>query len=423
MVASQKDPRSGGQRYTVAVVPRLLTATALACCFGCEPPPETLGPEVRGGDRPRLPPWGELEPAWPELEPLPAELDMPPWLSMPEPGRVVVSWRTVEPTTGRVRFGASPDYDRVLVSYDLDHLHHLDLGALDPATTYHYELSIDGTDARRRGVFVTPGGNRVRFVHFAEMHAPSSSGHAAAFSDAIRAFRPHVVVESGDMLDDGDNLDHWRAYMRDSAAWISNVILLPAQSNHVTGTDGNVNLRDLFVLPGNERWYPTRFGPVEILTVDSTYGGHPELETEETVWLRDRVAAAHDGVDDPSFVIAAWHYPACSSSYSSRAASREWVMDHLIDALFEGGGADLVLTGHDKYYERSLIDGTLPHITSTIALISPSTTGNNHTRCTPLVTDTTSRAVPFFVATPWRLEATVLSDDHAVIDELAIQRR
>lgn len=398
-------------------IPRLLILGALIVHF------PACGEGGDQGDRPDAYIGTEEDPAWPELQPLVAPFDFGPWLTMPEPGHIVVSWATTADRTGTVRFGTEPDdLDQSAATSSLDNVQHVAIGPLEPGTPYYYEVEVGGVT--RGGVFTTPGRDSWRFIHQAEFHSPTMNVFVALWADAIRAFRPHVVVESGDMVDNGDNPDHWRGYFRTAAPWISNVILLPAGSNHVKGADGNAFLKALFVLPGNERWYPTRYGAVQFLTLDSTFDSSADIEADEPAWIADEVAAAHDGDDDPEFLIAAWHYPACSSSYASRNQLRSWIMTHFIDTMRASGGIDLALVGHDKYYERSIITGGpgIVHVQSNIGKRSPSDPGNNHPDCIPVVTNTSTLSVPFFTVEPGRLSARVLDAEGAEIDSFVIEK-
>ena len=369
---------------------------------------------------------------WPTHVDLPEEFDFPPWLTMPEPNRIVVSWRAVEPSTGTVRFGTSTAYDQSVSSSKEGRLHHVDLGRLEPATQYYYEVEIDGTGARRAGTFQTPGASNWRFVHIGEFHAPSMSRFVARSAEAIRAFQPHVIVESGDMVDSGSKLDDWRSYFRTSAPWISNAIFLPIGSNHVRGSNGNRYLRELFILPNNERWYPTRWGNVQFLTMDSTYDKDVNgIDTDQLDWLAEQTAFAHDGVDDPAFLVATWHYPACSSSYDSRDDDRDWVMENFVRTFVDNGGLDMALVGHDKYYERSIIEiddeegdeHRIVHVQSNVGKIKPGSEGKNRKECTPVVTNTDTRSLTMFTVEPSRISGQVVDDEGEEIDSFVVERR
>ena len=389
-------------------------------------------PAVPDSSRPFIDPWSPNATVtatppplsgWPELQPLPAELDMPPWLNMPLANRIVVSWRTVDVSSGTVHYGKTPEYGETAATTALDELHHVDLGVLPEASQFYYEVRIDGTNVAYRGSFVTPGSQSFRFLHLGEFHADSHELEIAQFAEVIRDFEPHVIVESGDMVNDGNKLSEWRSYMRTSAPWISNVILLAAGSNHVDGFGGNKNLQDLFVLPNNERWYSTRYSQVQFFTLDSTYGIlNLDITLIQPGWVGTESALAHDGVDDPTFVVGAWHYPACSSQYSSRTTARVWVQSNLIRSFTDNGGIDLVLVGHDKYYERSTVTGGIVHVQSNIGKISPGDPGNNHPDCSPQVTIRDTRAVVFASVNGTELDAFVLDENGVEIDAFSISK-
>jgi hypothetical protein len=363
------------------------------------------------------------DPAWPPHAPLPPELDFPPYLTLLDATTVVVSWRTTDVTTGSVRHGTTPTaLGSEVASSTPGNVHHVTLANLAPETAYYYEVAIAGTSVARPGVFVTPGASRWRFIALGEYHAPSFSTSVGAFADSIRAFRPHVVVESGDMVDDGDDITHWRSYMRASAPWISNVLLLPAHSNHVSGTAGNAHLLDFFVLPNNERWYETRYGQVQFVTLDSHASGNEDTETDQVPWAGGVAAAAHDGVDDPTFLIAMWHHPACSSQYASRAGSRIWVQDHLVKAFADNGGLDLILAAHDKYYERSTITGDIVHVITNIGSISPEIPGQNHPSCTAMKTERNTRSTALITVDGATLSAQVIDDFGDEVDRFTITK-
>ena len=363
-----------------------------------------------------------VDPAWPADAALPAEFDFPPYATLFAPDFVVVSWRTMTPTSGVLRIGKTDALGTEIPTTTAANLQHVSLTNLAPATAYYYEVSIDGTSAVRKGVFVTPGHTQWRFLASGEFHAPSESSGVSAFADEIRNFRPHVIVESGDMVDDGNDITHWRSYLRTAAPWISNVLLLPAHSNHVNGGGGNGLLRDYFVLPNNERWYTTRYSQVEVFTIDSTNDVNADVMTTEVPWLATEAAAAHDGTDDPTFVIAAWHHPACSSFYSSRASSRGWVQTNLVGTFKANGGVDLILAAHDKYYERSTITGGIPHVITNIGNISPSTPGGNHPDCTVEKTLLTSRSTGLFTVDGNTITAKIIDETGTELDAFTLQK-
>lgn len=363
---------------------------------------------------------------WPDDSPLPPEFASPPWLTMPEPGRIALGWRTVAPETAVVVLASAADGIGTTIAAPLPAtLHHVDLGVLPAATTFRYRVVLAG-GAAREGVFTTPGLDEWRFVHLAEFHAPTQSDEVARFAGAIRAFQPQLVVESGDMMNRGDDDQEWLDYLHTSRPWISNVIFLPAHSNHVNGVAGNPILTALFELPNNERWYTTRYGAVEFVTLDSTYDGDAPDIASQPAWIEGSMAASRDAPDPPVFTVGAWHYPACSSHYASRAPQRRWVIDNLVAAFVAAGGLDLVLVGHDKYYERSILTvGGLhvPHVMANAGKLAPSREADNAPECSPIVTDTDTRSLVMVGVAPDRMEARVIDQEGAILDELTVEPR
>jgi hypothetical protein len=374
-------------------------------------------PELPGGAASAL--------AWPADSPLPPEFETPPWLTMPEPGRIAVGWRTIDADQGEVVLEAAGGDGTSIREDAAATLHHVDLGELPAATTFHYRVLL-ASGAAREGVFTTPGLEEWRFVQLAELHIPSEREHVEAYAAAIRAFQPEVAVESGDMLDDGDEDAQWVDYLRTSRPWISNVILLPVHSNHVNGITGNPILLATFELPGNERWFTTRYGAVEFVTLDSTFDGESPDIASEPAWIEGSMAASRDAPDPPVFTIGAWHYPACSSSYASRTGERRWVIDNLVSAFQATGGLDLIMVGHDKYYERSILTvGGLhiQHVMANVGKLAPGTDGDNEPECAPIVTDTDTRSLLMVGVSPDALVARVVDPDGAILDEFTVAAR
>jgi hypothetical protein len=399
----------------------LICALVVACSssnssqLGDDVPVDAPTSDPDGGDT------TYVDPAWPADVPLESAIDFPPYANLLDATTVVISWRTTAATTGVVRYGTTAAKGSEATSTTAGNLHHVTLSGLTAGAAYYYEVAITGTSVVRQGVFVLPGRPTWRLMHAGEFHAPSESSNVAKFASAIREFRPHVVLESGDMVDDGNVFAQWRDYVRTSAPWIGNVLLLPSHSNHVNGPGGNANLEELFVLPDTERWYTTRYGQVEFFTVDSTYA-YPEVMTDEVPWLAGRAAAAHDGVDDPTFVVAAWHYPACSSQYLSRAPDRSWVQDNLVATLVANGGVDLILAAHDKYYERSTITGGIVHVITNLGYISPEIAGGNHPACTAEKTSRSHQSVGLFTVDGRTLAMRALDETGAELDVVTITR-
>jgi 3',5'-cyclic AMP phosphodiesterase CpdA len=108
------------------------------------------------------------------------------------------------------------------------------------------------------------------------------------------------------------------------------------------------------------RWYERRFGPVQLIALDSTRAG----DRQQRAWL-DRTLAESDA----AFRVVALHHPPYSAGWhgSSRDVRRAFgpaIVRH---------GVDLVLAGHEHDYQRSkpirgtvyMVSGAATHLRAT----------------------------------------------------------
>lgn len=107
-----------------------------------------------------------------------------------------------------------------------------------------------------------------------------------------------------------------------------------------------------FTLPGNERYYQQRLGPVHLFVLDSDVS-EPDGNTATSLqaqWLQAGLTAS-----DAEFKVVVLHHPPWSSGSHGPQAALQWP--------FASWGADLVLQGHDHVYERIHRAG-FPYVTS-----------------------------------------------------------
>ena len=99
-------------------------------------------------------------------------------------------------------------------------------------------------------------------------------------------------------------------------------------------------------LPGKKRYYEVQIGRVHLFALNSELAVEPDGNTAGSVqgeWLRQRLAAS-----TACFKIVYFHVPPISSGPFHDAA---------MDWPYKKWGADVVLLGHEHYYERIERDG------------------------------------------------------------------
>jgi len=124
----------------------------------------------------------------------------------------------------------------------------------------------------------------------------------------------------------------------------------PSLGNHDWNTNHAQAYFDYFELPGNERYYDFVWGPVHFFAIDSD-SREPDgvgRSSAQAQWLQESLAAS-----TAPWQVVYMHHPPYSSTSEEPIDWIRWP--------FQEWGADLVLAGHDHYYERLEIDG-IPYI-------------------------------------------------------------
>jgi tartrate-resistant acid phosphatase type 5 len=120
----------------------------------------------------------------------------------------------------------------------------------------------------------------------------------------------------------------------------------PSLGNHDWGTPGVAPYLNMFDLPGNERYYSFRRGPVEFFAIDSDVrepdGAH--ALSKQADWLKGALAGS-----TAQWKLVYMHHPPFSSGKHGSALWTQWP--------YREWGATAVLAGHDHHYERIMFKG------------------------------------------------------------------
>jgi tartrate-resistant acid phosphatase type 5 len=124
----------------------------------------------------------------------------------------------------------------------------------------------------------------------------------------------------------------------------------PVLGNHDYRTDNATPYLNYFALPGNERYYHIRQGPVHFFAVNSN-SEEPDgnsSSSRQASWLKSALAAS-----TAPWKVVFFHHPPYSSGQHGNSVVMQWP--------FKLWGAHIVLAGHDHTYERLIVNG-LPYI-------------------------------------------------------------
>ncbi len=127
-------------------------------------------------------------------------------------------------------------------------------------------------------------------------------------------------------------------------------LFFPTLGNHDWDSDGAQPYFNYFSLPGNERYYDFRWGPVHFFALDGDWREPDGVGSSSTQaqWLKEHLAAS-----DAPWKVVYGHHPPYTSGYQGPVKWMRWP--------FKEWGADIYLAGHDHDYERLEVDG-FPYI-------------------------------------------------------------
>jgi tartrate-resistant acid phosphatase type 5 len=241
-------------------------------------------------------------------------------------------------------------------------------GAIDREARRRFLLgtlaSVPALSACARGPLVSepPGpaivheADRVRLAAIGDYGVEGDE--AADVAALVRRFDPDAVLTLGDnnypagresTLDDNVGRyyhDFIGGYMGRHGAGSDTPRFFPSLGNHDWRTPEVAPFRRYFSLPGIERYYDVRWGPVHLFALDSDTE-EPDgcaIDSVQAMWLEEKLATS-----PAPWRIVYFHHPPYSSGMHGSSAHMRWP--------FFQWGATLVLAGHDHTYERIETDG------------------------------------------------------------------
>lgn len=120
----------------------------------------------------------------------------------------------------------------------------------------------------------------------------------------------------------------------------------PSLGNHDWPTTGPIPYQDYFTLPGNERYYEFRKGPLHFFVLNSVLEepDGADIDSIQADWLKSRITES-----ESVWKIVYMHHPPFSSGLHGSTPRMQWP--------FADWGVDAVLSGHDHTYERISREG------------------------------------------------------------------
>ncbi len=256
---------------------------------------------------------------------------------------VTVMWETDEPAAGTVEYGLAGRLTRRASGKSGRKIQEVRLTGLQPETGYQYRVIAGETKSGPFGFqTAVKRDTPYRFAVYGDNRSHPDD-HAAVVK-AMAKHRPAFVINTGDLVGNGNVYEQWGPeFFAPLAGLCRHVPVYPTLGNH----EGNGELyRQFFSLPDSEWYYAFKYGNAKFVMVDSCFRENNWFapSSKQGRWL---VGALKDR--GHTWTFAAFHHPPYSS-HPKRGHSVPH-QKQLCPAL-EAHGVDVVFNGHNHYYER-----------------------------------------------------------------------
>jgi acid phosphatase type 7 len=274
-----------------------------------------------------------------------------PYLTCVTEHSVTIRWTTEDPTHAKVVYGTNALTMTVRDSI-VRRVHTVVLTDLLASTAYRYR-AIAGRDSTTTHLFATAVPPGQPFVFGA--YGDTRGGTAEQDSEHVRVLRimeghgARFAIHTGDLVFKNDPAywDEYYACTSTATSFACDVPIFSTVGNHENGR----MYYDELVLPknamGNSHYYSFDYGSVHFIAINSRENCE-DPTSEQYRWIREDLASP--AARRAAFRVAFFHDPPyCSrgeheSSYSIRET---------LCPLLEAAKVDLVVNGHNHFYERS----------------------------------------------------------------------
>jgi hypothetical protein len=285
---------------------------------------------------------------------------------------VSVAWNTPsDQDASVVEFGETSAYGRTVTGTarampsPLDAVHEAVLDGLEPGTTYHYRVGGPGgwsDDA----VFRTPPADACTplvFVAMGDDRSDDNSGVSPRWNPILAeavSHKPHFVLNSGDIVMDGQETKQWWAWLQASEPYLGQVPTAYTIGNHDDGPgegDG-AYYNQIFAQGRNdatntEDYYFFTAGDAIFVSLSTmTFKGGAIPFADQAAWL-DKVLTENPR----TWKFVTFHHPMHTSfaevfKKELAHAPNEQGQNAAFDPVLAKHHVDMVFVGHNHWYER-----------------------------------------------------------------------
>jgi len=273
-----------------------------------------------------------------------------PYLQNVKDDGITVMWETNLFLPSRVDYGVT-SYEHSVVDTTATRIHEVRLSGLTPDTLYHYKVASEDAVSADSTFRTATEGPVFSFLVYGDTRT-FPENHRAVINAMIANNPGTFVLHTGDIVDDGEEYRNWKREFFDPASdLLRNTTLFTTPGNH---EGDQVWYYRFFDMPmensGTESYYSFRYGDSHFIGLnqyDDFVAGSAQYS-----WIESDLAAAESSA---RWIFVFFHQPPYTSGSHAGESRALDTQTHLVP-LFEQYGVDLVFSGHDHLYERSLKD-------------------------------------------------------------------
>lgn len=267
-----------------------------------------------------------------------------PYLQNPTQTEITVCWVSDSDSLGTLEYtkvsGGAPQQ---AVESRASTYHKVHLMNLSAYTRYDYKITCDG--AVGMGHFITTAKPNQPFKFIAYGDTRTQPKIHASVLQSMALFKPDFVIQSGDLVANGEDESQWKVFWETASSFMSNVPYYPALGNHERNGSPYFKYFDV----KNE--YSFDFGNAHFVALDTNK--RPSEQAAQEEWLKKDLAAHKDATWRVVFFHHTIH--TCVDKPDRRIEAK--MLAARLEPIFKAAHVQLVVNGHDHNYQHHFAEG------------------------------------------------------------------
>ncbi|HZR09038.1 MAG TPA: hypothetical protein VFA79_10680 [Myxococcales bacterium] len=296
-----------------------------------------------------------FDPARAVPPPGPPAVALGPWLIEPRAGQVTIAWTTLEPSVGRVWYGAREPDRLATEDGPAGTDHRVVLASLQPSTQYRYRVEGAPDAAWFTSAPAQGSEGPIHVVVYGENQ--TNNGDHALVVRAAAAERPQLLLHTGNMVASAREEPLWRVWFAEERDLLAHSPIVAAPGSQEITDQGAAYTRD-FQRRGMPAYVSLEYGPVHVVVLDSwelAAGATAQkgaVSEAQKAWLEEDLRR----VPEERHVWVVVNEGPWSHAKDERMAGSENVRSAIL-AAHKVHPIEVVFSGRRRFYERGDIFG------------------------------------------------------------------